>query len=445
MTKLCNGNGRAAAVLALLAALIVPEAASAEVVTLAELEAIALQSRARWEAIEASTERADAEVDAARAGLRPSFWMNVGAVAAPGSNIERVESTDGRVVNVRASPTVGERTAFRPNARYEGTLQLRAPLYDGQSRAAIDAAEAYHAAARASSTASRQQVLAMVRGSYLDWLAAYLDHDYATAASEHATAERQRIADRIADGDVPASDLDAGRYQELQAELQAADAWARLTDARLAMESAAGVELSPDARPDLALLDIEASETDAGADWDAEALEREQDAARQEARMHRKSRAPVLAVVGQTGVAGVNDQVFPMYQLGVNLAVPLWDGGRAVAMANAADARALELGAHARDARLASDDERAQALLDRQQAERQLVLAGELVTVAERRVEQAEESYELGEGSVEAVASARTDLRQAQMQHVQIQVIRADAILRLKGEELSMTPNVLEQ
>lgn len=445
MTKLCNGNGRAAAVLALLAAQLVPKAASAEVVTLAELEAIALQSRARWEGIEATTERADAEVDAARAGLRPSFWMNVGAVAAPGSNIERVESTDGRVVNVRASPTVGERTAFRPNARYEGIIQLRAPLYDGQSRAAIDAAESYHAAARASSTASRHQVLEMVRASYLDWLAAYLDHDYATAASKHATAERERIADRVADGDVPASDLDAARYQELQAELEAADAWARLTATRLAIESAAGAELSPDARPDLALLDLEAGETDAAADWEAVALERERDAARQEARMHRKSRAPVLAVVGQTGVAGVNDQVFPMYQLGVNLAVPLWDGGRALAMANAADARSLELEAHARNARLARDDERAQALLDRQQAERQLVLAGELVSVAERRVEQAQASYELGEGSVETVASARTDLRQAQMQQVRIQLVRTDAILRLTGEEPSMTPDVLEQ
>ncbi|KPK16115.1 MAG: hypothetical protein AMJ62_06925 [Myxococcales bacterium SG8_38] len=445
MTKLCNGKGRVAAVLALLATLLMPEAASAEVVTLPELEAIALQSRARWEAIEATTERADAEVDAARAGLRPSFWVNVGAIAAPGSNIERVEATDGRVVNVRASPTVGERTAFRPNARYEGIVQMRAPLYDGQNRAAIEAAEAYHAAARASSTASRQQVLVVVRASYLDWLAAYLDHDFAAAASNDAAVERERISDRVADGDVPASDLDDARYQELQAELEAANAGARLADARLAVEAAAGVELSAEATPDLGLLAIQADESDTGADWEAEALERERDAARQEARMHRKSRAPVLAVVGQTGVAGVNDRVFPMYQLGVNLAVPLWDGGRAVAMANAADARAIELGAHARDARLASDDERAQAILDRQQSEQQLGLAGELVSVAERRVEQAQASYELGEASVEAVAAARTALREAQMRRVQIQVIRADAILRLNEEERSVTPDVLEQ
>lgn len=159
--------------------------------------------------------------------------------------------------------------------------------------------------------------------------------------------------------------------------------------------------------------------------------------------MHRKSRSPVLAIVGQTGMAGVNDRVFPMYQLGFSFSVPLWDGGRAVALARAAEARAVELEARARDARLAGEDAQARALLDQKQAEQQLVIAEELVAVAERRVEHARAYYELGEGSLEAVADARAALRDAESRRVQSLILRADAILRLTDDR-SPTPDVFE-
>jgi outer membrane protein TolC len=151
--------------------------------------------------------------------------------------------------------------------------------------------------------------------------------------------------------------------------------------------------------------------------------------------MYRKGRVPVLAVIGQTGVAGVNERVFPMYRLGLNLAVPLWDGGRAVAMAHSADAQASELDARAREAHLARNDRRQQALLDRQHAEEQLALVDSLVAVSEKRVGQAQTSYDLGASVLEAVADARAELRDAQSRRVQIQVARTDAFLRLKGKD----------
>ena len=147
--------------------------------------------------------------------------------------------------------------------------------------------------------------------------------------------------------------------------------------------------------------------------------------------MHRKSRVPVLAIIGQTGVAGVNERVFPMYRLGVNLSVPLWDGGRAVSLAHAADARALELDARARDARLRRNDEREQASIEQKNAEQQLTLAESLVAISEKRVDQAEASYDLGAGDLESVADARAALRDAHSRRIQLQVTRADAILRL--------------
>jgi outer membrane protein TolC len=215
----------------------------------------------------------------------------------------------------------------------------------------------------------------------------------------------------------------------------AANALANTVTAKRLLESAVGTELSPEAEPDAQLLETDSKDSSSDAGWEVEALERQRDAARQEAQMYRKGRAPVLAVVGQTGVAGVNERVFPMYRLGVNLAVPLWDGGRAVAMAHAADAQASELDARARDARIARADERRQALLDRQHAENQLALANSLVTVSEKRVGQAQTSYDLGARDLEAVANARAALRDVQSRRVQIQIARADAVLRLKDKD----------
>jgi outer membrane protein TolC len=435
MNVVSNWKGRAATMVVAVAAMLSPAGAAAEVVTLQELEELALQNQAHWQAVEATTSQAGAEVDAARAGKMPTFWMNVSTVVAPGSDIERVRTVDGRDVNVRASPTVQESTAFRPNVRYEGTIDMRVPLYDGRTRAAIKAAEAYRAAAQASSGASREMVLVMVRTSYLDWTANHLVHGFAVTSAEEARAQRERVEARVADGDRAGSELDAARYEELQAELVAADALARAVGAKRLLESAVGTELSAEAEPDTELLAIDAVDSDSDDGSEVEALERQRDAARQEARMHRKGRVPVLAVIGQTGLAGVNDQVFPMYRLGLHLAVPLWDGGKAVAMAHAADAQATELDARARDAQIARNDERQQALLDREHAEKRLALANSLVSVSEKRVEQAQASYDLGAGDLEGVADARAALRDAQSRRVQIQVARADAILQLNGED----------
>ncbi len=433
MNAVRKWKAQASAMVVALAATLAPAASAAEVVTLQELEELALQNQARWEAVDARSARTVAELDAARATKRPTFWLDVTGVVAPGSEIEQVQTIDGRSVNVRASPTLRESTAFRPNIRYEGTIGMRAPLYDGQSRASIKAAEAYHAAAQASSGASRQTVVALVRASYLDWLANHLVYGHAAASAEEAKAQRERIAARVQDGDRPGSELDAGRYEELQAELVAADALAKAVAAKRYLESVVGVALSPEAEPDGELLQIESQEADTDAGLEIEALERQRDAARQEARMHRKARVPVLAVIGQTGVAGVNDSAFPMYRLGLELVVPLWDGGRAVAMGHAADAQAAELDARAHDAKVSRNDERQRALTDRKNAEEQLALADKLVSVSEKRIGQALASYDLGAGDLEAVANARAALREAQSSRVQIEIARADAILRLVG------------
>ena len=435
MNVVCNWMSRLTAIVAVLVATLEPGVASAEIVTLQELEALALRNQARWEAVKATTVRASAEVDAARARKMPTFWLDAMSVIAPGSDIERVLTTDGREVNVRASPTVAERTAFRPNVRYEATIHMRAPIYDGQTQASLRAARAYRAATQASAGASQEMVLTMVRASYLDWLATYLDHEFAAAAVRDARARRQRTGLRVKDGERPSADLDAAHHQQLEVELVASEAAAKLEAAKRLLESAVGMVLSPEAEPDRELLLIDVEDPRVEQKWEIEALELERNAARDEADMYRKGRVPVLAVVGQTGLAGVNNRVFPMYRLGLNLTVPLWDGGRAVSLARAADARAAELDAQARDARIERDDRREQALTQRRNADEQLMLTENLVQVSKRRVAQVETSYDLGAGDLDDVADAHSALRSAQSRRLQIQVTRADAILRLNYPE----------
>lgn len=425
-------KGRLPALIVALVTVLEPGAAAAEVVTLAELEALALRNQQRWEALEAGRAEASAEVDAARAAKMPTFWMNVMTVIAPGSEVEQVTTVDGREVNVRASPTVRERTAFRPNFRYEATIDMQAPIYDGQTRASLRAAQAYRAAVEASSNASRETVVAMVRATYIDWLATFLDHGFAERAAEEAKAQLERVTDRVDDGERPPSELDTARYQELRAELAASEALARLDDARRLLESAVGEELQPDATPDTELLAIDSVRADSRETSEVEALELQSEAARDEAEAFRKARVPILAIVGRTGLVGINDSVFPNYQLGLNLSVPLWDGGRAVALARGAEARASELDARAREARIENAEERAQAALDQEQAEAQLALADRLVVVSEKRLDHATTSYDLGAGDLETVSDARAALRDAQSRQVQLQVARAEAMLRLK-------------
>ncbi len=407
--------------------------AAAEVVTLQELEDLALRNQANWEAVDARADRAEAEVSLAKAGRRPTIVLDAAGYAAPGARIVDVETVEGDLATVSASPRVSDPGAFLARARYDGTIRIRAPLYDfGRTKAAIESAETYRAAANARAAASREDVIAGVRTSYLLWLEAFVVQELAMTSAEDAAKQRARVEARVEDGDRHGADLDDAQYDEAQEQLAAADAQARLVSARRELEYMVGSTLSPTAEPDITLLDLEPSETPRKlASSEIGAIERERDAAQLEARMHRRTRAPVLAAVGQTGFTGVDRNVFPMYRLGITFAVPLYDAGVALARAHAIDAQATELDALLRDKRLAERDEADRASLDRAHAEAQLDIVEALVAVCEKRVERAQARYELGAGELDDISAARAALRHAESRRVRIRVARADAILRL--------------
>jgi len=406
-------------------------------VTLQELEVLALHNQAQWEAVDARAAQADADVSLAKARRKPTVTLDVAGYAAPGSQIVNVTTADGGLATVRASPRVSDPGAFLARARYEGIIHLSAPLYDfGRTKAAVESARLYREAARARAGASRDEVVLSVRASYLAWLEAHVVHRLAAKSAEEAKRERLRVQARVEEGDRPGADLDDARYHEVQEQLAAAEAKAPLLAARQQLEYAVGAKLSPTAVPDLGLLDAESpKDRSSPALSEIDALKRERNAARLEARMHRTTRRPALAVSGQTGLSGIDDNVFPMYRLGMTLAVPLYDGGRALAQARAIDAHAAELDAELQDRKAAAQDAKQRALLDRAQAEEQLQIVDSLVAVSEKRVERAEARYEIGAGDLDAIASARASLRDAESRRVHIRVARTDAMFRLADSQ----------
>lgn len=406
--------------------------AAAEVLTLQELEELALQNQAQWEAVDARAVRAEAEVSVAKTERRPTITFDAAGFAAPGARIVEVPTADGDLATVSASPRVNDPGAFLARGRYEGTIHIRAPLYDfGRTKAAIESAESYREAALARAGHSRNEVVAIVRASYLVWLQAYVVHGLAKTSAEEAEQQSARVQARVEDGDRPGVDADDAQFDAAQERLAAADAQARLVTAKRRLEYAVGSILPPTAEPDVELLAIEASDDGSStASSEIDAIERERDAAQLEARMHRRTRAPVLAAFGQTGFAGVDKDIFPMYRLGLTFAVPLYDGGKALARARTVEAHAMELDAHLRDRKIEEQDQRQQAAIDRAHAEEQLEIVDTLVALSQKRVERAEARYEIGAGELDIIATARTALRDAQSRRVQIRVARADAILR---------------
>lgn len=430
--RVCNRRGLLAALLGAVCALWSGNAA-AEVVTLQELEELALRNQANWEAVDARADRAEAEVSLAKAARRPTITLDAAGYAAPGARIVEVPTVEGDLATVSASPRVSDPGAFLARARYDGHIRIHAPLYDfGRTKAAIRSAETYRAAAGARAAASREDVIAAVRTSYLLWLEAYVVHELATTSAKEASKQRARVEARVEDGQRHGVDLDDAQYDEAQERLAASDAGARLVSAKRELEYMVGSALSPTAEPDISLLSIEPSGADPAVESsEIDAIERERDAAQLEARMHRLTRAPVLAAMGQTGFSGVDRDVFPMYRLGLTFAVPLYDAGVALARAHAIEAQATELDARLRDKRLAERDEKERAALDRANAEEQLDIVDTLVAVCEKRVERAEARYELGAGELDGISAARAALRDAESRRVHVRVARADAILRM--------------
>jgi outer membrane protein len=416
---------RRGAPLTLLSVLIWAGTAAAEVVPLADLEARALESRTDLRASRADVDEAQAGVEAANSAYYPVVTAAIEATATPGGELVTVDR-DGTELVVSGTRTISEGGAFIPRPRVTMGASARGLLYDfGRTASTIRAAESRAEAASALVRSESREIREQVRATYLNWIAAHTIAREAAAAARAAEGRRQRVEGLIAEGARPAADKAEAVAAEAAAKLGAVRAEGALERSRRDLADAVGAALPPGAEPDLTMLEKPPGDASEGVSAVAEALERQRAAALATADRFENRHRPVLSAGIQVGVRAQQTSVFPAYEAGVQMAVPLWDGGAEAAQAAAARAQAEAYGARAAAAR--AQIERAEAASREAflRAENEIELATTLVNAAESRLRLAEDRYEQGAGSLEAIADARGSLLDARTELVQAQLHRA--------------------
>jgi outer membrane protein TolC len=139
-----------------------------------------------------------------------------------------------------------------------------------------------------------------------------------------------------------------------------------------------------------------------------------------------------------TGLRQQQFSVFPGYAAALYFTLPLWDGGMVKSMAASSRAQADGLAAQLQAHDKQQEHAHKRAEQDAGQALASLAIAQELVTLAEKRLADAQESYELGVTGIESIAEARSVLRRAQSEVLLSRVAHADARLRfapIEGRE----------
>jgi outer membrane protein TolC len=313
-------------------------------------------------------------------------------------------------------------------------VTLDGSLYDfGRTRAVLDASRARLASAEAADEATRTAIVRGVRGAYLVWLSASELYAIAAQAASEAESRRARVEALISEGVRPNADLSPARADEMLAKLELERAHGDLASAKLELGQAVGRPLAESAEPDRALLQTDAEVRPAPNDPSLRALELQQQAESAGARAQEKLAAPLLSGNLLAGMRSQGITPFPVYALGINFSLPLWDGGEAKASGAVARAHAEETAALVRQRREQQQGDLERARLDASNAVTRLQTSQALLEVCEQRVSEAEQSYELGKGSIDQLAQARALLRRARTEVVLARVARTEATLRVRG------------
>lgn len=409
------------------------QAAGGVPVRLARLETQALHARPWRRLTDARVQEARARIQIARAAYAPTLNLQSDVSLTPG---QRIVDLQGYKVN--AAFPLGQSGAFKPATRYGVMLDLRGNLYDfGRTSAAVAAAEAQARAEHAERRGSERQTVLDVRAGYLRWLTAHALWSIAQRAEQAAAERLARTRAALDEGARPPADVTAAESGEGFAQLELERARADLESAREDLSVVASVELDEAAFPADDLLHVvangaeQASSPKAPPDTRVHALREQRSAAQASARVHDHAFQPVLSANAQAGVQGLNNNLFPVYRVGVSVVVPLWDGGAERANRAQSQARAAQLGAQAEQLErgLERAEQRRRMLL--RQAERRIGVAEKLVEVCSARLSQLEDGWTLGAASYADLSDARSALSRAQTELVLAQTMRAQARLGL--------------
>jgi outer membrane protein len=404
--------------------------AQAQVVKLAELEANALRARGSFAADDARLAQARARIDVARSAYKPSFNLLGEASASPGSKLVKFEYQGSNYLVGAASPLTNK-NAFLPFPRFAVTFDAHSTLYDfGRTSAAVEAAESQRRAAEADADKSRHDVRRDVRLAYVHWASAQALWALARESAASAEQRSAQTGASIEEGARPTADRIATETDAGFSQLELDRAGATLESARIDLGYMAVVELAPNAEPDPSVLSDAPKDPAANSD-DAplRALEQQRLAARASAKVYDHAFAPIISAQALAGVQGQDVDVFPLYRLGLNVTVPLWNGGADSANRSQAEAHAAELEAQAGEYRRQREYERKRAQLVEAQAQRRMGLANHLIELSNTRLAQLEEGYPLGAATLGQVADARAAVQRAKTELVLAQAMRAEALL----------------
>jgi multidrug efflux system outer membrane protein len=424
----------------LLSVLGVAASVHAEPVRLEDLEQRAVQNRASLVAARSRVDVAEARVDLAKVPYYPTLSAIAELDAAPGGRLIRVNDVNdpdpstSSAYTISGSRTITEQGAFIPRFRYAGTMAFSSRLYDfGRTAASVRAARADRDASAAGVSAERQSIVVEVRAAYLGWLQAFGTRQILAESAADSSALRASLEAHVAAGQRPGAELASARYDEARAALDLERSESDLLAARLDVEQAAGLRLAKTADPDVALLDRAPPVNAILSHPNVAAVERKRDAAVASADAHAYPYAPVVGIDARAGVSGQTTTVFPLYQVGLSVTVPILDGGAESAARAVATAQAGDLSAQARELRARAEgaSERSRIALER--SAHRLALAEQLSAAAEQAVHHAEDQHALGSGSVDDIVTAKLRVSRAKLEVLNARLERARAVLDLSA------------
>jgi outer membrane protein len=427
-------------------------ASAQQVVTLAELERKAVQNRPALDANDAATRGADADVQRALSAYYPLLSVEGAGALSPGNTLQALPCLNDHDDDPETAPLTcpteyyvsaqrqldadddasayGE--AFSPIFRYSVELEAKMSLYDfGKTSSTVDASRGKRAAVQAQRDVTRMKIVKLVRAVYLAWLGANELFSVTEVAAADAKARTARVNALISEGMRPKADLTPVRSDELLAQLELERARGDVAKRKILLEHAVGAPLPEDAVPDRTLLEYERSTRDAD-DPELRALQLERNAAGQAAEAADNGDNAVLGGLGSIGIYGQpsSGAFAPNYNVGVNLTVPLWDGGGDEASAAAARARKAGIDAQIREHELSREQEQREESVDVANATRRLETAEALLASTITQLEEAEARYDLGAGGIEPIAVARAMMRRAHTELLLAKIARVEAALR---------------
>jgi len=410
-----------------------PLCARAEVYTLDALEASARRLAAE---MDASVEQAEAAIARVRAADNPQLEAEATAGIRPGSKPIEVRDREGDLYRVTAARDLSSVEAFIPNARYGVGLSLTDAIHDfGRTASAEVAAKSARDAARLGVVAQQDRASRAVAKAYLGWLGAVAESQAAQAAVKDAERLEEFVNRLVQAGARPAAEREEARTETARAILAQIQAEGNVVEARRRVSMASGVPLTTRDLPDVGLLTVPpVSRARTTADLDA--LRARVAAARAAVDAARETDSALLAGKIEVGAFGSDIVLFPAYEAGLNLTVPLWDGGAQTARERAASAdlhvaqealKALEaLG----EVQIRSEAQRSADAA----ASAELAAAEQWLGMAQAAVPRAEMELEAGRVTIEAVPKARAVVRLAQLAVIRGQLLRLAARLGIEGD-----------